>query len=286
MAWDPNRQHLFVAELGNNTVDVVDVGTARVIHRIDGLREPQGVGYDQARDLVAVASAGDGSVRLFNGGDFAPAGVVELGNDADNVRVDPRSGSFLVGYGNGGIAILDPADGRIVARIALQAHPEGFQLDPELRRGFVNVPDADQIAVVDLDAGKQVATWRVPGLGANFPMAIDKDSNLLAVVYRSPARLLLLGTGDGAVKGRFKTCGDADDVFFDVKRRRIYVSCGSGSIDTFTGDGRDYHFTGQVKTELGARTSLFVPELDRLFVARRAGLLGSEAALFVFRPGP
>jgi DNA-binding beta-propeller fold protein YncE len=286
MAVDLNRKRLFVAELGNGTVDVLDLATATVIHRVEGLREPQGIGYAPAPDVLAVASAGDGSVRLFNGSDFAPARVVELGEDADNIRTDPRSGRFIVGYGSGGITTLDPSDGKLGARIALPAHPEGFQFDPVTHRVFVNIPNAHQIAVLDLDAGKQVATWRVPDLGSNFPMALDRDHGLASVVYRSPARLVLLDTSTGTVTAQMDTCGDADDVFFDAKRQRIYVSCGSGNVDTFTGDGRGYRFTARISTEGGARTSLFVPELDRLFVARRAGLLGSEAALLVFRPQP
>src|SRR5947209_721288 len=59
MAVDLRRGRLFVAELGNNTVDVVDITAGHVIHRIDGLREPQGVGYSPAADTVAVANAGD-----------------------------------------------------------------------------------------------------------------------------------------------------------------------------------------------------------------------------------
>lgn len=286
MAVDLNRKRLFVAELGNGTVDVVDLTTATVTHRIGGLHEPQGIGYAPARDVLAVANAGDGTVRLYKGGELAPAGVVELGDDADNIRIDPRSGRFIVGYGRGGITTLDPGDGKLGTRVALPAHPEGFQLDPATRRVFVNLPDAHQIAVADLDAGKQVAAWRVPGLGSNFPMALDRDHGLAAVVYRSPARLVLLDTGTGTVTAQMDTCGDADDVFFDARRQRIYVSCGSGSVDTFTGDGHSYQHTARVSTESGARTSLFVPELDRLFVARRAGLLGSEATLLVFRPGP
>ena len=41
---------------------------------------------------------------------------------------------------------------------------------------------------------------------------------------------------------------------------------------------------GQIPTVSGARTSLFVPELDRLFVAVRSS--GNKpAAIWVFRPG-
>jgi DNA-binding beta-propeller fold protein YncE len=284
MAVDLRRRRLFVAELGNNTVDVVDVAAGRVIHRIDGLREPQGVGYAPAADVIAIANAGDGSVRFFNGEDFAPAGGVDLGDDADNVRVDARSGKFLVGYGSGGIATLDPAGRTVIAKAVLPAHPEGFRVDADGRRALVNVPDAGQIAAVDLTTGKQTATWRVKGLRANFPMAWDEAHGLLAVVYRSPARLVLFDSSNGSVKANLETCGDADDVFFDPRRQRIYVSCGSGSVDVFQGEADRYRSVARIATQSGARTSLFVPELDRLFVARRSGMLGSEAALLVFRP--
>jgi len=82
------------------------------------------------------------------------------------------------------------------------------------------------------------------------------------------------------------TCGDADDLFFDAKRRRIYVSHGEGIVDVVQWDTVGYRPLARVPTRPGARTSLFVPELDRLFVAARAGLLGPDAAVFVFRPEP
>ena len=288
MAVDLRRGRLFVAELGNNTVDVVDLVAGRAVHRISGLHEPQGIGYAPAADVVAVANAGDGSVRFYKGEDYAPVARADLKDDADNIRLDPRSGKFLVGYGTGGIATLDPASGDVLGEAPLPAHPEGFRVDAEGRRALVNVPDAGQIAVVDLTTGKQTATWRMPSLRANFPMAWDEANRLVAVVYRSPPRLVLLDSGTGEVTQTQETCGDADDVFFDSRRSRIYVSCGSGHVDIFArqgGSGR-YHPLARVATRSGARTSLFVPELDRLFVAQRASLLGSDAALLVFRPNP
>jgi len=286
MAVDLRRGHLFVAELGNGTVDVVDLAAGKAIHRIAGLKEPQGVGYSPQADLVAIASAGDGSVRLFKGEDLSPTGVVSLGEDADNVRFDMRTGQLVVGYGSGGLAVLDLASRSTKSSIKLSAHPEGFQLDPSTMRAFVNVPNAGQVAVVDLAADKQVASWRVPGLKANFPMALDSTGSVLATVFRSPPRLVLLDTKTGDVTANLPICGDADDVFFDAKRRRLYVSCGEGMVAILQGDTAGYHPLARFPTHSGARTSLFVPELDRLFVAARAGLLGSDAAILVFRPGP
>jgi hypothetical protein len=75
-------------------------------------------------------------------------------------------------------------------------------------------------------------------------------------------------------------------VFFDARRQRIYVSCGAGEIAVFQQNGGTYRQLTSVQTASGARTSLFVPELDRLFLAVRAGLLGSQASIQVFRPTP
>ncbi len=288
MAADLGRKRLLVAELGNGTADVIDLMAGKVIYRIDGLREPQGIGYAPAADLIAIANAGDGSVRLFRATNFAPLGIVDLGEDADNIRLDQQTGQLVVGYGSGGLAVLDPVSRSVMSRVKLPAHPEAFQIDPPTHRLFVNLPDARQIGVVDLTTGKQVATWRVPALQANFPMAREDTGTVLAVVFRNPARLVLLDAHSGAVQANMETCDDADDVFFDEKRTRIYISCGQGSVDVFQREATGYRPADRIKTASGARTSLFVPELDRLFVAARAGFfgLGSDAAILVFRPQP
>ncbi|MCW3476370.1 YncE family protein [Limobrevibacterium gyesilva] len=286
MAVDSGRNRLLVAELGNNTVDVVDLSVGKVAHRIQGLREPQGVGYAQKGDLVLVANAGDGSVRLFRGEDLMPIGSIPLGDDADNVRIDPRTGAAVVGYGSGGLAIIDPVSRTKTADIKLPAHPEGFQIDPDKGLAFVNLPDAHQIAVVDLRAGHVSGTWRLSAARENFPMALDRDAGLLATAFRRPPGLALLARDTGATRNEITICGDADDVFFDGKRQRLYISCGSGEVAVLRRDGDTLRPLPSVETASGARTSLFVPELDRLFVARRAGLLGHDAAILIYRPVP
>jgi DNA-binding beta-propeller fold protein YncE len=286
MAVDLKRSHLAVAELGNNTVDLIDLSAGQVVHRISGLHAPQGVAFIQAADLLAVANAGDGSVKFFRASDFSPAGGVDLGDDADNLHVDHRTGHLVVGYGEGGLAIIDPKTRSKLTDIPLPAHPEGFQLAADGSRAFVNVPDAQQIASLDLFSGQQTATWRVPDLQSNFPMALDHQGRTLAVSFRGPARLALFDTGSGEVIANVDTCGDADDVFFDERCRRIYVVCGAGAVDVFDRNESGLRRMAQVETAPGARTGLFVPELDRLFVAARSASPGANAKILVFRPSP
>src|ERR1700722_9830840 len=260
MSFDLGRKRLIVAELGNNTVDVIDVVSATPVHRISGLHEPQGIGYAQRADVILIANAGDGSVRLLKAADFSPAGNIALGDDADNIRIDPRNGNAVSGYGGGGLAVVDPASGTKLADIRLPAHPEGFQIDPQTGQTYVNIPDAHQIAVVDLDARRVVANWPTGTARSNFPMALDASQSLVASVFRSPPGVLLLDAATGAERQRIPGCGDAEDIFFDPRRMRIYVSCGAGDLAVMEGKGADWHATGTVRTISGARTSLFVPD--------------------------
>ena len=199
------------------------------------------------------------------------------------MRVDQAHQQIIVGYGSGALAIIDAVARRKVAEIPLRAHPEGFQLDAGTDRAYVNVPNARSIAVVDLPSRKQIATWSTGGASANFPMALDGQSKRVLVMFRNPAKLGVFDMQDGSIVASVEACGDADDLFIDSKRQRIYVSCGAGTVDVL--NARSYQRITRTPTVAGARTSLFVPELDRLFLAVRA-TSGNPAAIWVFRPTP
>jgi DNA-binding beta-propeller fold protein YncE len=189
LSLDAKRQRLFVAELGNNSLGVVDLTAGKVLHRIGDLNEPQGVAYVPFSDSVFVANAGDGSVRVLQAEDLTPIGRIELGDDADNVRLDTAHKRVLVGYGKGALAVIDPASLTKTGDIRLKGHPEGFQIDETGTQVFVNVPDAREIGVVDLATG---STRSLPtqGVGSNFPMATDGDEHRVLVVFRNPPTLM------------------------------------------------------------------------------------------------
>lgn len=282
-SFDADRQLLFVAELGNDSVGIVDLKERKVLRRLAGLSEPQGVSYHAATNTLYVANAGDGSVRLYQGPDFSPAGRIDLGDDADNIRVDTWRNRVVVGYGKGALAAVDPASRRKIGDMPLKGHPESFQFDETGSRIFVNVPDARQIAVVDTGSGQQISTLDTAGARSNFPMAVDADEHRLLVAFRSPAKLMVFATGTGKLEGSFDTCRDADDVFVDPRRRRVYVSCGEGVIDVLAPTSNGYARIARIPTVVGARTSLFMPASDRLYLGVRA-TAAEPAAIWVFRP--
>jgi DNA-binding beta-propeller fold protein YncE len=280
LAADLGRHRVFIAELGNNTLGAVDIENKKVVGRVTGLKEPQGVAYAPSADLFYVANGGDGWVNHYRGADLSPASAIKLSGDADNVRFDARAGEIIVGYGDGALAILDAASGEKRGHdIRLAAHPESFQLESTGARIFVNVPKAGRVSVIDRAAGREIAAWKLDGAAENFPTALDEVQGKL---LRTPPTLAAFDTRTGSVT-RLPTCGDADDVFVDAKRHRLYVSCGEGAVAVIEASGDGYAELGRVRTVSGARTALFVPELDQLFLAVRAN--GYEpAALWVIRP--
>jgi DNA-binding beta-propeller fold protein YncE len=233
-----------------------------------------------------VANDEDGSFRLYDGTSLRQTAVVDLKQDADNVRYDTSSHRFWVGYGEGGLAAIDPESGKQVADVKLDAHPESFQLEAQGKRIFVNVPHAGYVAVIDRETATVIGKFTLTTARDNFPMALDEADNRLFIGCRRPAKLLVLDTEAGETIASLDIVGDTDDVFYDPTNRRIYATGGEGYITVINQmDANKYRVSGEVATALGARTSFFAPGLERFYVAvpRRAW---KKAELRVFGVAP
>jgi DNA-binding beta-propeller fold protein YncE len=280
---DLKGEKLFVAALGNNTVEVIDIKAGRRAKTIAQLQGPQGVLYVAETDRLYIANGKDGSVRVFDANSYAPLKTLDYNDDADNLRYDSGRKRIFVGYGGGALGELD-SEGNKTADIKLDAHPESFQLEKDGPRIYVNLPNSRKVVVVDREKRTITATWKTGMAFANYPMALDESNHRLFVVTRLPARLLVFDTNTGTIVQRLSAVGDCDDVFYDKIRKRIYASGGDGAISVFEQKDAD-HYTesARITTVKGARTSFFSPELDRLFLAvRREG--SQSAAIQVFVP--
>jgi len=283
LAYDAARQRLYVAELGNDSVGIVDLKARRLMRTVAGFKEPQGIAYETSTDTVYVANGGDGSLRLFRGEDFASIGTIELGADADNVRADSTARRVYAGHGDGAIAVIDAVTRKRIADIPLKGHPESFQLEANGPRIFVNVPDANLIQVLSRDMGSPVGSWPTAELHANYPLAVDVANRRVLSVFRHPARLQAFDATSGNRLSGVDVCGDADDLFIDARRNRAYVICGQGTVDTYQAANAAFTRIARLSTSAGSRTGLYLPDVDRLVVAIRAA--GREpAAVWILRP--
>lgn len=275
---DARGQRLFMAALGNDTVEVLDLAADRRIKTIGGCSTPQGVAFAPLENRLLIANGGSGVVQMLAGDSLQPLHEIKGLPDADNVRY--ANGRFYVGYGDGALAIINATNGELLASIKLDGHPESFQLERDGSRIFVNVPDAGEIEVVDRSQGTVVAKAKSE-FGGNFPMALDEAGHRLFIGCRHPARLLVWDTTTLKKIGEAKISSDTDDVFYDVKRQQIYVSCGGGFLDVI--DAGNYEVRQRIPTVAGARTGFFVPERDEFYLAVRAGLISGKAEVRIFK---
>lgn len=268
LAYDAAGERLFVCAFGNNSIQVVDLRRGERIHSITGVGSPQGIVYISDLDRLFVANDNRGMLKIYDARSFQQLGELNFEDDADNVRYDEATKKVYVGFGSGGIAIVNAADGKQIGSIKLSAHPEAFELEKNGRRIFVNVPNSRHVAVIDRDKGVEIAKWKTDLAFGNFPMALDESNHRLFVGCRLPSKLVVLNTESGDAVAKIDLSGDVDEVFYDSKRRRIYAICGVGKIDIIEqNDPNTYVLATTIQTADGARTGLFAPERDALFVA-------------------
>ena len=268
MAVDAKGERLFIAALGNNTVEVLDLREGKRIRTITGLHEPQGISFVPELNKIFVANSQSGAVDIFDGASFQLIQSVKLGDDADNIRYDASAHRLYVGYGSGGLGIVDPNNGTKIGDIRLDGHPESFQLEKSGPRIFVNLPASGKIAVVNREARTTLAAWPTTSATANFPMALDETHHRLFVGFRKPAKLFAYDTKSGKEVAVLDSPGDADDIFYDDIRKRIYISGGEGLIGVVQQQDADqYKTVAKIAVTSGARTSLWVSEMNRFYLA-------------------
>jgi DNA-binding beta-propeller fold protein YncE len=283
LAFDKKRQILFVAALGNNTVEVVDLKQRKVIHTIRDLHKPQGIAFLEKNNTVIVANGDTGACDIFNAATFEKTASVKLSGDADNVRLDPVTNKIYVGFADGAIATIDATSYKLMSEVKLSGHPESFQLDKASQTIFVNVPDAEQVEVIDLRTNSVTATWKMTEAKANYPMALDERNHRLFLGFRKGPKLQVIDTDSGKQVFSQDIDGDIDDIFYNPATRQLYLSCGSGYVDVFTQENPNvYKAEEKVISRAGARTSLFISDLNQLIVAAPSRD-NREAALLVYQ---
>jgi DNA-binding beta-propeller fold protein YncE len=293
---DVKGQRLFVASNANHTLEVIDLRAGRQVKSISDLDTPQGVFYEASTNRLFVANEGDGSVKTFDGTTFQLLQTEKLSSDADNIRYDARRQRVLVGYGgekflrgkvargqgDGAIAFLD-STGKKVGEIAIDAHPESFQMEKTGTRLFVNVPDHHEVQVADLAKNSIVAHWPVADC-TNFPMALDEAHHRLFLGCRMPAHLVVLDTENGKVIASRAIVDDNDDLFYDADKARIYI-LGAGFVEAWQQKDPDhYERIARYPAPMGGRTGFFSPDLGELFEAiPHSGQQGAEIDVYETR---
>jgi len=271
--FDPTHNRLFVSALGNNTEEIVGISAQAVVHSIPGVPTPQGVAYSPETNKLFVGSD-KGKLYIYDGTTFDLITSIDFGDDVDNLRYEAAEKRVYVGYGDektGAIGMVDAAtDKRLDEEFKLGAHPESFQLAGSGPNIYVNLPDLKQIAVVNRNT-HSITRWPL-SFESNFPMALDEVDQRLFVATRTPPRLAVFDMNSGRMVAALPAIQDADDLYYDSARKRVYISGGEGYVGVFQQDDADhYRLIAKVHSALGARTSGYFGKgrkgFDRFYLA-------------------
>ncbi len=275
MGVDVKGKRLFVAGLGNNSLEVIDLRAARRIQSIPGFSKPQGVFYAAKEKKLFVANGTDGTCKVLKGKPEKLTNSIKLSLGADLMDYDGEAKVLYVGYGGrddgkdfGEVAILDTYKEVGTGDIQTSAHPGGMALEKKGSEFFLTIPENDSIVVIDRKSQKIVRTWLMSAAQQPVSLALDEAHHRLFVGLRKPPKFVVLDTNSGTVVTAMESVGLIDGVSFDPVHNRIYVSGGEGFVFAYQQRDPDhYESLGRIATAPNARTSLFVPELNRLYVA-------------------
>lgn len=291
---DVKGKRLFVAGLENGTFEVVDLAAGKWLRSIPGFKKSQGALFVPALNKLFLASGDDGMVRVFRGDTFELLDAIHLDTGPNRIVYEPKSKLVYVGYSGkdagkdyGEIGIIDAQTDKVVGEIKVTAHPSELLLDKAGKTLFVFVSIASEVQVIDTNKREVLSTWPVTSK-RNGDGAFDESTSRLFIGTRTPAEMVVMDSKSGKEIVHLPTPENMDGVYFDAKRKRIYVSGGrdlaTGSVYVYLQKDPDHYETiGKIPTRQGAGTSFWSPEFDRYYVATQA-TDKEPATILVFAP--
>jgi DNA-binding beta-propeller fold protein YncE len=285
LALDGNGSRLFVANMANSSLDVVDLKGGQLLRQIPDQKGIQGIAYAPESDRIFVGNGAGNSCNVFDGRDYSLLKSFTL-PDTDNVRYAPRTQRVYAAHAEHSLTVIDAKSLEVLGTIKLPGAPEAFQLEKASPVMYLNTPSARSVVKIDMDRNEIARQFPIKRASANFPLAIDEAAHRLFIGCRKPPAIVVLDSESGKETTSVPIAEDIDDLFFDPNRHRLYASCGAGSIMVIRQGAPDrYEVVAEIPTKKGARTSLLDPDFKTLYlVAPRHDTETSDGPeIWVFR---
>jgi hypothetical protein len=261
LAFDARRGRLFVADTANGSLDIVDVKSAKLIQQIPGQARIRGVDYSPDLDRIFVGNGTGGICNVFDGSEYRLLKNLPLGDDADNVRYESHTRRIFVVHADHELSVVDADSYTFGAPIDLPNSLGALKVESSQPRIYVNAKAAGLVFAIDPQNEQVVGRFPVAPAAVNASLAIDEANHRLFVGCRREPALVVMNSNSGKIMASVPIPGDIDDLWFDIKRGRIYASCGDGAIAVIGRvDADHYKSLARIPTAKGARTSVFDPE--------------------------
>jgi len=288
---DLKGNRLFLAAEDNKTVEVFDLRTGAHVHSIEGFGHPLTMAYLPEPDRLIVTNGDTDDLAMVDCKSYKIINTLKLGKGVDHSAYNPVNKYFYVENGGGPdakthvLSIVDTKSFKIVGEIpGLSGDSnEGMVIDRAGKKLYVNLTGSDEVGVIDLDTRQIVARWPLPDAHVAHAIALDEPNHRLFTATRKPPQFIVFNTDTGKAVASLPCTGVNSDMSIDFARKRIYIT-GSDTASVFEQrDADHYQHIAEVPTAYRAKSSIFVPELKRLYVADSGkGKPDAKLALQIF----
>ncbi len=269
---DLKGNRLFLAAEDHKTVEVFDLRSGKPLHSITGFGQPHAIVYLPDSNKLIVTDGDDfGRVALVSGENYQITDTIKLPDGVDGAVFNPVNKYYYVESGGKTehqLNIIDTKTFKHVGDITLPGnHSEAMVIDRAGKKMYVNLTATSQVGVVDLQSGKLTTTWPISDAKVQNSMALDEPNHRLFIATRMPPRFFVLDTESGKIVASLPCAPINDDMWFDVARKRIYVTGSDTTSVIAQRDADHYEQIAEIPTGFRAKTSLYLPQLNRLYVA-------------------
>jgi DNA-binding beta-propeller fold protein YncE len=282
LAIDGKHARLFVANLSNNSLDIVDLKAGKLLKQIPDQKKIQGIAYAPDLDRIYVGNGIGGECNVFDGKDYKLLKSIKLPG-ADNVRYLASRHLVYVGHAEKTLSAIDARTFEVKAEIKLPGRPEGFQVETKRPRLYLNTVDPTRLVVVDTDKNEVLHRYPLKLADRAYPMAVDEANHRLFLGCRNKPSIVVVDSENGKEVASVAIPEDIDDLFYDVKNKRLYASCGAGALAVVRQRDADHYETLEtIPTVKAARTCFFDPAGERLYliVPRQEGEEGPTIRVY------
>ena len=263
---DAKRERLFLANKINNTLDVVDLKTGKLLQQVANQSGVQGIAFAPELDRLFVALGTGGFCNVFNGEDYKLQKTIKFADDADNARYNPKTNLVYVAHAEKALGVIDARTLELKTDIKLPGGAEGIELETGRPRLYLNVPPS-LVVVIDTDKNEVVNKYSLKLAAQNNPLALDEPNHRLFLGCKKSPMVVVMDTESGKEIASVPIPGDIDDLVFDAKRKRLYALCGEGAIAVIRQvDADHYEALAKVPTDKGARTGYFDANTGKLYL--------------------
>lgn len=278
---DPALNRIFMAAEDHGTVEVFDLETGRHLKTLTTFGTPHQIFLVPGTQRMIVTDSGKEGTAIVDSRTYRVLGHIKLAPGADEAYYDPSTRHYFIVTGGEDVSMrvcylneIDPWTGSVLAQLKFDSHhTETLRAEQHGNRMFINVADKNEVDVLSKNPLRVIARWPIRGARKNLTMALDEADHRLFVVTRNPTKMFVLDTDNGRTVQVVDVPAVNDGVFWDPKRRRIYVpGAASGQVGVYQVVDPDHvEEIARVPSAVGGKSGAFSAKLDELWVAASPG---------------